>query len=267
MKLDDIRDAYIAEGVPYLEAMSRTSQDVILSLISKSTLAQNVTIKGDVVMRHISGDSRRSTQDLDFDLIKYPISDGAIRDFIEKLYLQRNDISISIIAPIEELKHRDYNGKRVYIRIIDSYGTSIDTKLDIGIHRNIELEQKEYCFDLGKLNDRVTLLANTKEQIFAEKLKSLLRLGAATTRYKDIFDMYYLAVHGEMMKKDVRMNLKVYIFDDRTMRERNAKDILARLDKVLSDPRFRVPFGKTKRYNWLEVDPARVVQCLLDYFK
>ena len=36
MKLDEIRDAYLAEGYSYLDAGSRVCQDVILSVIAKS---------------------------------------------------------------------------------------------------------------------------------------------------------------------------------------------------------------------------------------
>jgi len=182
MKLDDIRNAYLAEGFSYLDASSRTCQDVILALIAQSPLVNNVTIKGGVVMQHLSGDSRRATQDIDLDFIRYSLSENSIRAFITKLSAQSNDIGISILSAMEELKHQDYKGKRVYIRMTDSDGTSIDTKLDIGVHKDINIEQGVYCFDLGKLDDSVTLLINTKEQIFVEKLKVLLRLGNLSTR-------------------------------------------------------------------------------------
>ena len=182
MKLDDIRNAYLAEGFSYLDASSRTCQDVILALIAQSPLVNNVTIKGGVVMQHLSGDSRRATQDIDLDFIRYSLIENSIRAFITKLSAQSNDIGISILSAMEELKHQDYKGKRVYIRMTDSDGTSIDTKLDIGVHKDINIEQGVYCFDLGKLDDSVTLLINTKEQIFVEKLKVLLRLGNLSTR-------------------------------------------------------------------------------------
>ena len=69
MILEELRDAYLADGFSYLDAGARTCQDIILSLIAKSALVDNVTIKGGVVMQHLSGDSRRATQDFDFDFI------------------------------------------------------------------------------------------------------------------------------------------------------------------------------------------------------
>jgi predicted nucleotidyltransferase component of viral defense system len=71
VNLTEIRESYIQEGLGYLDASARTCQDVLLALIAKSPLSRNVTIKGGVVMQHLSKDNRRATQDLDFDFIQY----------------------------------------------------------------------------------------------------------------------------------------------------------------------------------------------------
>jgi predicted nucleotidyltransferase component of viral defense system len=267
IKLKDIRNAYIEEGVSYLDASSRAVQDVILSLIASSSFAKNITIKGGVVIQHISNDTRRATQDLDFDFLRYSISDESIRGFIDKLARQSDEISLDIIDPVEEMKHQDYHGKRVRIRLIDKDGTAIETKLDIGVHKNLSVSQQEYYFDLSKLQDGVTLLGNTKEQIFTEKLKSLLRLGTLTTRYKDIFDMYYLAIHENMDLKALISDITTLIFSDRTMREKNIDDINIRLNNVLNDTRFLMKLVRSKRSNWLEISPELIVQALLEFVK
>lgn len=267
MKLDDIRNAYLSEGFSYIESNSRTSQDVVLALLAKSSLTENVTIKGGVVLQHISGDSRRTTRDFDFDFIRYSLSEESIDEFIEKLNGSSDDVDISITAPIEELKHQDYNGKRIYIRLTDNDGTSIDTKLDIGVHKDISMEQDLYCFDLSKLDDSVNLLVNTKEQMFAEKLKSLLRLGNVSTRYKDVFDMFWLTEEGNLDKSQMAEKLKSIIFDDATIREVNTDDIVLRLERIFNDSHFINSLGRSKRHNWLEIDPALATGALLDYFR
>ena len=63
------------------------------------------------------------------------------------------------------------------------------TKLDIGVHKYFELEQDEYIFDFDIFDGSVSLLINSPEQIVCEKLKSLLKFGIRSTRYKDIFDL------------------------------------------------------------------------------
>lgn len=141
-------------------------------------------------MHSISRDNRRATRDLDMDFIKYSLEDNSIHNFILKLNAVKDGISIEIVGKIEKLHHQDYDGKRVNIRLIDSNEFIINTKLDIGVHKLFDIEQDNYCFDLGIFKENVNLLINSREQIFAEKLKSLLKFGITSTRYKDVFDFY-----------------------------------------------------------------------------
>jgi predicted nucleotidyltransferase component of viral defense system len=177
MDLEVVRQSYVSQGLSPLDASARTCQDTILEMIAKSPLAKNVTIKGGVLMQHLSGANRRATQDFDFDFIRYSISDDSIRDFIEKLSASSEDITITITGDIETLKHQDYQGKRVHIQLVDRTGTAIGTKLDIGVHKDVDATQEEYCFDLSGFDGGATLLVNSKEQIAVEKLRTLLKLG------------------------------------------------------------------------------------------
>ena len=73
------------------------------------------------------------------------------------------------------------------------------TKVDVGVHAKVEVTQRELLFDVVTDEKHVKLLSNSKEQIFVEKLKSLLRLGTLSSRYKDVYDMYYLI--GKMSRR------------------------------------------------------------------
>ena len=174
------------------DANARICQDIILKGIALSGLSRSVTIKGGVVMRNISHNDRRATQDADLDFIKYSISDDSIAKFLRKIELAVG-INIAIKHPIITLKHKDYQGKRVFITITDGYGNTLESKLDIGVHKDMDIKQEEYCFDICFQEDGASLLMNSKEQILTEKLKSFLRFGTRSTRYKDIFDIYFLS--------------------------------------------------------------------------
>jgi len=125
MDLDAIRKSNIADGFDYDNATARTAQEVILELISASPLSRNVTIKGGVVMQQLSKDSRRVTQDIDFDFVRYSIADESIRRFIQLLNLNNRDIAITISGKIEELKHQDYSGRRIHVLLSDQAGSII----------------------------------------------------------------------------------------------------------------------------------------------
>lgn len=265
MTLSEIRESYSQEGFDYENASARTSQDVVLSLIGNSALSESVTIKGGIVMQRLSHDSRRATQDIDLDFIRYSINDESILRFIQSLNSSSDEYALSVVGSIEELKHQDYSGKRVHALIADNTGTTIRTKIDIGVHKNTDLAQQTLSFDLGKLDDAVTLLANSKEQIIAEKAKSLLRIGAASTRYKDVFDIYYFVTEEEIDSEVLRATFATLVFSDETMRENTMEDVWARLDSVLNNRRF-LPELRNAKNNWLQMAPEKVIAGILKFF-
>lgn len=240
---------------------AKVCQDLILKALSTSILKYNVTIKGGVVMRSISDNARRATQDMDIDFIHYSISNESIEEFIVKLNCLPG-IHIKRIGDIEELKHHDYHGKRIYIEITDANGDSIDSKIDIGIHKDFSVEQEEYCFDIACFDDGANLLINSKEQMFTEKLKSLLKLGVFSTRYKDIFDLEYLSKMVDVRK--LKQCFKIIIFNDFEMREKNISDICIRVDRIFNDSKYIMLLSKSKK-NWLEMSTEEVVKSLGEY--
>jgi Domain of unknown function (DUF1814). len=59
-------------------------------------------------------------------------------------------------------------------------------------------------------DEGATLLKNTYEQSFIEKLRSLLKFGANSRRYKDIFDMYYLRIVVSENKMKELMDILIF---------------------------------------------------------
>ena len=98
-------------------------------------------------MRSITGDARRATQDMDLDFIRYSLRDDSIRNFISRLNCL-DGVSIQITGEIEELSQQEYHGKRVFITITDETGYSLRSKIDLGVHKQVQIEQDEYCFDV-----------------------------------------------------------------------------------------------------------------------
>ena len=180
MDLREETERIILEGYNEANAQAKLCQDIILKAISDSGMAKNATIKGGVVMRSISGNARRATQDIDIDLIRYSISNESIRAFISKLNCIEG-LDIRIGGPIIELNHQDYKGKRVTITITDEHANSLSLKMDIGVHKDLDIEQDQYSFDIGFQEDAVSLLINSPAQMITEKLKSLLRFGTRST--------------------------------------------------------------------------------------
>lgn len=244
-------------------AVAKVCQNIILSAIAKSTLNRKVTIKGGVVMCHKTNNVRRATQDLDIDFLKYSLSNESINIFIRKLNCP-DGIQIRKTRKIEELKQQDYKGKRVYIEIHDSFGNKVESKIDFGVHNRLNIEQEEYCFDIAHDEEGVSLLINSNEQMFAEKLRSLLRFGPFSTRAKDIFDLYYLKDHVEIEK--LRAMLGEYIYDDKKMRESQGEDIVSRLSKTFRDKTF-VNSLKNSDKKWIDEDVEAVLDEIMEFIR
>ena len=235
MNLEELRRKYIDNGFSLANASAKICQDIILNKISKSKMNKNVTIKGGVVMYGLSYDKRRATRDLDLDFIKYSLSDESIKNFIDALNLVNDNIKVYIDGDIEELHHQDYKGKRVNVILKDENNYNVSAKLDIGVHKNFDIKQDEYCFDLEAINESVILVINSKEQIICEKLKPLLRFGARTTRYKDIFDIYYLINKTDINKDDLLNVIDILIIKDITMRENSIEEIIKNINIILNN--------------------------------
>lgn len=186
-------------------AESIVGQEVIIEAISLSSMTDRVLLKGGIVMYNLTSNARRATRDLDFDLIRYDISkDSNIDLFIELLNKSHPSYRIKRVGKITTLHQEDYQGKRTYVEIKDkTYSFTI--KLDIGIHTLFAIEQQSIEFEIVSDNKKLSLLANPIEQLVGEKLYSLAKHGVLSTRYKDVFDIYYLVeiykIDKELLKK------------------------------------------------------------------
>lgn len=250
-------------GYSEANAQARVCQDIILYGISKGSLSRNVTIKGGVVMRNISKNARRATQDIDLDFIRYSISDDAIEAFVKRLYLD-DGIHILLKKPIIELNHKDYKGKRVFVEITDEYGNSLKSKIDVGVHKDLDIEQEEYCFDICFQEEGASLLMNSKEQMITEKLKSFLRFGTRSTRYKDVFDICYLSENAN--KDKLLQYIQKYIYEDASFPVDNMNEIIKRLERVFKNSVFIKEVNKSKK-NWMDISTEEALKRNIEFVK
>lgn len=259
VNLDEMIATVIREGYSQANAAARVCQDIVLKAISKSSFSDHITVKGGVVMRSITGDARRATQDMDLDFIRYSLEEESIRQFIDRLNCL-DGITIRISAPIEELSQQEYRGKRVFVMIEDDTGHSLSSKIDLGVHKQVQIEQDEYCFDVCMDDEGASLLINSREQIFTEKLRSLLKFGPLSTRYKDIFDMCYLST--QVQQDRLMRCLDTYIFEDPGMLEQNISDIRNRVRRTFENRAYRQRLERSRSANWMGITPTEAMKTI-----
>lgn len=263
MDFRDIARPLKAAGYPPRKANAKIAHDIVLKAIDDSGFHDNVTIKGGDVMSGMTNAVRRATIDMDFDFLGYSLGDTSIKRFIQRL----NKVAgceIRLDGEIQELRQREYNGKRVSLVLTDDAGHSIKTKIDIGMHSNKKIEQVDFQFKVIAGDSKVILLVNPKEQIFAEKLKSLLRLGVVSTRYKDVYDLYYLSERVDAAI--LRECFRIYIFDDKEMFENDIHDIEKRLARIFASKVFLKRMANPD-YARLDEPAENIARKLLGFIK
>ncbi len=264
MNLHDEIEIIKASGYSEQNAQSKLGQDIMLKAVADSGMVKNVTVKGGVVMRSISGSARRATQDLDLDFIRYSISDESIRRFVEKLDCI-DGLTIKPDGKIIELNHLDYKGKRVFISVTDAEGTTISIKIDLGVHNDLSIEQDEYAFDVDFQKDAVSLLINSPAQMIAEKIKSMVRFGARNTRYKDVYDICYLSKLVNM--DQLKVCIQKLIFDDSTLRNvSDMKAVVTRIERMFTNPDYLRELRRSGK-NWLDITDDEALERDLCFLK
>ena len=249
------------KGYSSATANARIAHDLILNAIKLAGFKEKVTIKGGVVMSGMSKDVRRATMDMDLDFLHYSLGEAAVRRFVTKLN-RFAGCKVEIVGEIVELKQQEYRGKRLHLALTDENGIVVRTKIDIGVHTREDVKQRDFGFELVSHKSLVRLFVNSREQIFVEKLKSLLRLGSVSSRYKDVYDMYYLS--GEIRKRVLKQYIRQYVFADDKMYENDIASVVRRLDKVFSNKMFVRQLMQPKNA-WLNVNVTTMISGLMKF--
>ena len=71
-------------------------------------------------------------------------------------------------------------------------------------------------------------------------MKSLLKFGIRSTRYKDIFDFYYLINNNILNKERLLKYIDLLIINDKNINQSTINEIILRLETILNNRSFVV---------------------------
>jgi hypothetical protein len=130
----------------------------------------------------------------------------------------------------------------------------------------MDIAQEEFYFDVSGHEESVSLLANSKEQVFGEKLVSLLKWGVASTRFKDIHDLYYLGHRPDFNREKLEEYLDKWVYASSAawLPMADAAGIGESLSVILNDDIYRRGFASS-RDKWLDVDDDEAIGWLISY--
>lgn len=267
MNVDELVTKYKNLGNDFKNAKNLAAEEILITAISKSELLEHLTLKGGIVMYNITKNNRRVTKDIDFDLIHYSIDDESIEKFVFILNSTGKDFSFSINGTIDELNHEDYKGKRINLLIKDMDGGQLTIKLDIGVNTYNSISQNLIIFDFQNDGNTIRINANSANQIFSEKLLSLARHGVLSTRYKDLFDMYYLISNSLIESQKVFEMLSLFL-NNSTIKPNNIDELKSIIMFTLNDTEFLNLASKSFN-RWIDVpieEIANKIICFINSF-
>ena len=95
-------------------------------------------------------------------------------------------------------------------------------------------------------------------------MKSLFKFNIRSTRYKNIFDFYYLINNKLLNKEKLEKCFKILIYDDKSINIDNIKNLINQFGKITSSKLYKINLNNPK-YNWLDKNIDEVIDKIEDY--
>lgn len=245
------------------QAESKVCQEIFVAKLGSSqSLAKRVCFKGGLIIDHLAKGQRGYTKDIDFDLVKYPLSEEGLRSFFAEVSAlpPYEEIQIAIDS-IDELRHKNYQGKRLSLSFTDGESRFALT-VDVGVHLPLFKKNEEFDYTVA-FGGESTIFISPIERIIAEKLSTFAIYGTDNTRAKDLFDAYWIIKNYDHEKAIVSKMLKAMLVS-RTHFFKNLGLAIAEIEETLSDKRYLADLAKSKK-NWTNESLETIVACLKIY--
>ncbi|MCF7926984.1 MAG: nucleotidyl transferase AbiEii/AbiGii toxin family protein [Candidatus Izimaplasma sp.] len=236
-----------------------------MSKLAMSHYKDSFIFKGGTIMYQLTKEVRRSTEDVDVDLIKINIMNQNLINVLNQIGAidTGNEVSFNVVEEqIETLKHENYDGKRVILLFKDKLNNTLKLKLDIGIHTNYQIRQSLILFDLISSDKGIELLANPIEQMIVEKTSSFIQFGLLSTRMKDLYDIFYLISNHQYSKKMIIEIIEALFID--TKRIKSLDQYVEMMENLLQSDMLTNNMKRSD--NWTDTDVRSIIIKLNTFF-
>lgn len=245
------------------EAERKVCQEIFIAKIgSDKDLLRRVSFKGGLILDQLAKGERGYTKDIDFDFVKYPLSEDGLNAFFERLspLPPYEDVKLSVDS-IDDLRHKNYFGKRVTLSFSDGKIT-FNLNVDVGVHLPLVKGNKPFNYEIA-FGGVSRLQVNPVERMIAEKLSTLSIYGTDNTRDKDVFDAYWLITRIKHDKDLVKKMLELLLVK-RTHFFHNLDLAINEAAETLRDKKYFENLGKSRR-NWTKEDLKTIQKTLINY--
>lgn len=182
------------EQIPAQVVLQNFMFERFFARLSKTTIRENLIVKGGTLISQYLGLSKRSTMDIDLTMLGAKLSEHTITQYLGMVFKVDLDDDIGWdLKSIAPIRHDDmYGGFRV--KLIATYkGIIVPFSIDISTGNAITPEPQDFIF-MSRFtpNGNFRIKAYTIETVLAEKVDAILSLGVLSTRPRDYYDTYMI---------------------------------------------------------------------------
>ena len=204
----------------------------LLERISLSEYRNNLILKGGFLIAAIVGLDTRATMDLDTTIKGLPLTHESIKDIFEKVCAIKveDDIAFTVLKTTDIREGDDYPGLRISISA-DYPPLKVPLTIDVTTGDRITPREVEYSFRLLFDDRTISILAYNLETIFAEKLETIISRSIASTRPRDLYDIFILhSLRGE--ECDIA-TLRLAL--EETAKKRGSFEVMLKYKRIMAD--------------------------------
>jgi len=211
-----LRNKAKTSGKPFLVHLQLFCQEEFLRKISLSKYADNLVLKGGMFLYTLTGFESRATLDVDFLLRYLPSSVEDVQRVVKEILSvdTGNDFISFEVNGFEPITpQRKYQG--VSFRLIGKIkNTKTPFHVDFGVGDVIVPHSEKRAIPTQLENFTVPeVAAYSLESTVAEKFDAMLQRLELTSRMKDYYDIYYIAVtfdfDGRKLQEAIKQTLQI----------------------------------------------------------
>jgi predicted nucleotidyltransferase component of viral defense system len=232
-RLDQINQRAQNLGLPKKYFQKMVYLESFLKQVSQSTYRDDFILKGGFEVQALLGVESRVTEDLDSTLTGHNLDKETVSSVLQDIFKQNPDepVQFSLRTIKDEMLGHEYPGMRVSIDL-NMEGVKDNIKIDLStgdpiVPGPVKIRQKM----LMTGEPGFEMKAYPTEQIVADKMVALARLGGVNTRGKDLFDLY--AIRTTLPKLN-RTNLSLGFLQKSKADKLTVKpgELLTRIDEL-----------------------------------
>ncbi|MBF6977266.1 nucleotidyl transferase AbiEii/AbiGii toxin family protein [Streptococcus macedonicus] len=221
------------KGITAQQVQQNYLIEKILKLISESRYKDSFIVKGGFLIGQMIGLDKRTTMDLDVTLKGQPLSEENIQTIFKEIVSQPSEgfqFEVDMLEPIRQ--DDEYGGFTLKLK------ATFDTLREvvfIDITTGDRITPREITYQLQSVfsENKLEVWTYNLETVLAEKLETIIRRGAASTRPRDRYDLFTL-YHIRKDEIDIPI-LKTAL--NNTAKKRESLDVLTNWESQLEEIR------------------------------